>query len=68
MGVSQMTTQMMNENPMLGYMNEIVFTRILGHDDTQEGHYWIDTNQCLYCERWNLITITYHPMNDKKYF
>ena len=49
-------------------MNEIVFTRILGHDETQEGHYWVDTNQCLYCEKWNMITIKFHPQNDRKYF
>lgn len=31
------------ENPMTGYMNEAIFTRILGHDDIEDGSYWTDT-------------------------
>ena len=30
------------DNPMTGYMNEIIFSRIVGHDDILLGDQWKD--------------------------
>ena len=43
MGINQVAYDMLIENPMTGYMNEMVFSRILGHDGIEEGSYWVDT-------------------------
>lgn len=32
------------ENPMTGFMNEVIFTRIVGHDDIVHGDHWKDTS------------------------
>jgi len=53
---------------MTGYMNHIIFTRVLGHEDTQEGHYWTDANQCWICCKWNKIEIAFHPIKDRREF
>ena len=68
MGINQIANQLLNENPMTGYMNHIIFTRVLGHDDTQEGHYWTDANQCWICCKWNKIEIAFHPVRDRREF
>ena len=44
MGINQIANQLLSENPMNGYMNKTIFTRILGHDEIEQGHYWVDTN------------------------
>ena len=43
MGINQASYELLVENPMTGYMNEIIFSRVLGHDDIAEGGYWLDT-------------------------
>ena len=53
---------------MNGYMNKTIFTRILGHDEIEQGHYWVDTNQCWICQGWNLIEIKFHPIEDRALF
>ena len=42
MGINQASYELLVENPMTGYMNEIVFSRILGHDDIEQIGYWTD--------------------------
>lgn len=42
MGINQVAYDLLVENPMTGYMNEIVYSRILGHDDIEMGAYWVD--------------------------
>lgn len=32
------------DNPMAAYMNEIVFSRVIGHDDIVNGEQWKDTS------------------------
>ena len=52
---------------MTGYMNEIVFSRMLGNDDIEQGQYWTDTTQCWVCQRWDKVRITVEP-DDKGVF
>jgi len=35
MGINQVAFELLIENPMTGYMNEIIFSRILGMDDIE---------------------------------
>ena len=49
MGINQVAADLLMENPMTGYMQEIIFTRVLGHEDIQEGTFWVDTVQCWVC-------------------
>ena len=37
MGINKIAYDMLLENPMTGYMNEVIFTRILGNDDVHMG-------------------------------
>jgi len=67
MGINQIANQLLNENPMTGYMNSVIFTRILGHDDIEQGSYWTDTNQCWICNRWNKIEVAINPMDDRSF-
>ena len=60
MGINQVAYDALMENPMTGYMNETIFTRILGHDDIEEGSYWTDTTQCWICHKWNKVTLAYN--------
>ena len=53
---------------MTGYMNEIVFSRILGHDDIEQGAYWVDGTQCWMCQKWNKVSISWNPTEDKMLF
>ena len=49
MGINQASYELLVENPMTGYMNEIVFSRVLGHEDIEQGNYWLDATQCWVC-------------------
>ena len=49
MGINQITQEQLAENPMTGYMNEIVFSRILGEPEIEQGAYWTDSTQCWVC-------------------
>ena len=53
MGINKLSYELMLENPMTGYMNEIIFTRILGSDEIDNGHIWRDSSQCYVCEKWD---------------
>lgn len=68
MGINQVAYAQLVENPMVGYMNEIVFSRVLGNDDIEEGHFWVDTTQCWICNRWNKVIVAYNPHHDKEIF
>lgn len=65
MGINKIAYDLLLENPMTGYMNEIIFTRVLGHDDIAYGNVWKDSSQCWICEKWDKTKITYHD-NDRK--
>ena len=67
MGINQASYELLVENPMTGYMNEIVFSRVLGHDDIEQGGFWTDTTQCWVCQRWAKATISVQP-DDKAVF
>ena len=45
MGINKIAYDLLLENPMTGYMNEVIFTRILGgkeNDDIEHGKVWKD--------------------------
>jgi hypothetical protein len=44
MGINQIAKQTLEENPMAGYMSGMVFTRVLGYDEIEQGNYWTDCN------------------------
>jgi len=60
MGINKIAYDLLLENPMTGYMNEIIFTRILGNDDIENSWYWKDCSQCYVCEKWDKTKIEYH--------
>ena len=35
MGINQVAYDLLVENPMTGYMNDIIFSRVLGNDDIE---------------------------------
>jgi hypothetical protein len=45
---------------MSGFMKEIIFTRILGNEDIEDGEQWKDTNVCWVCDKWNKVTIEFN--------
>jgi hypothetical protein len=45
-----------------------VFSRVLGHDEIEQGTYWTDTTQCWVCDKWNKVEITYHLHDDREVF
>lgn len=49
MGVNKAAYDMLVENPMAGYMNEVIFTRILGSDEIEQANYWQDCSLCYVC-------------------
>lgn len=51
-GVNKVAYDVLMDNPMAGYMSQVVFTRVLGADDIEDGQIWRDTNQCWICEKW----------------
>ena len=49
---------------MTGYMNEIVFARILGNDEIEQGNFWVDTTLCYICQKWDKSIIQVDPRAD----
>lgn len=45
-------------------MTEVIFTRILGHDDIEQGNYWADTTLCYICAKWEKTTISFDSRTD----
>lgn len=68
MGINQIAYELLVENPMTGYMNEIIFSRVLGYDDIEQGTYWCDSTQCWICQKWNKVEIKYHISDDYAIF
>ena len=52
---------------MTGYMNEIIFSRVLGHDEIEEGTFWCDTVQCWVCGKWDKVVFKHDP-DDREVF
>jgi hypothetical protein len=67
MGINKIAYDMLLENPMTGYMNEIIFTRILGNQDIpdSDGVEWKDCSQCYICEKWDKVKIEYKETDAK---
>ena len=57
MGINQMAYELLVENPMTGYMNETIWTRVLGHNEIETGMFWQDGTQCWICSKWNKADI-----------
>ena len=68
MGINQIAYDLLLENPMTGYMQEMIFSRILGHDEIEEGAYWIDSTDCWVCGKWNKTKIEFDLTKDDKLF
>ena len=51
-GINKVAHDLLLENPMTGYMNKIIFTRVLGHEEIENGPIWRDSTSCWVCERW----------------
>ena len=67
MGINKIAYDLLLENPMTGYMNEVIYTRIIGPKDIEdEGPTtWKDSSQCYICEKWDKVHITYHDADHK---
>lgn len=59
MGINKIAYDLLLENPMTGYMNDVILVRILGNDDIEKGGFWKDCSQCYVCEKWDKTTIHY---------
>jgi hypothetical protein len=42
MGINKIAYDLLLENPMTGYMNEIILSRVLGSDDIEDEFMWFD--------------------------
>ena len=69
MGINKIAYDMLLENPMTGYMNEIIFCRILGNDDipNELGKDWRDSSQCYICEKWDKVRIEFKETDAKMF-
>jgi hypothetical protein len=47
-------------HPMQGFLNEVIFSRFIGHDDIEHNHSWRDCSQCWICEKWDKCGIQYY--------
>lgn len=52
MGINKIAYDMLMDNPMTGYTEKVIFTRILGNEEIEDGDVWKDTTQCWVCEHW----------------
>ena len=61
MGINKIAYDLLLENPMTGYMNDVCFTRIIGPKEIEEegATKWKDSSQCYICEKWDKTTIFY---------
>ena len=63
MGINKIAYDLLQGNPMTGYMEKIIFTRVLGMDEIEDGEIWKDTSQCWVCEKWAKQRIEHQPEN-----
>ena len=57
-------------NPMRGHKAKLIFTRITGHPDIKDAHYWKDTSDDWIREKWTKTTFRVCGMdmeNDKEF-
>lgn len=47
-------------NPMNGFLKELIFIRYLGHDDVDNCTGWRDCNQCWICEKWDKAQVQFY--------
>lgn len=59
MGINKIAYDLLLENPMTGYMNDVILTRILGNEDIEGATRWKDCSQCYVCEKWDKTLIQY---------
>jgi len=62
MGINKIAYDLLLKNPMTPYMNEVIFTRILGHP-IEGAEIWKDTSQCWVCDKWDKHKIEVKEMN-----
>jgi hypothetical protein len=65
MGINQIAQNLLDENPMTGYMSHVIFTRILGHEDIEQSGFWIDSSHCWLCDEFAKMTVTFNPIEDR---
>ena len=51
-----------NEEQRKGY--EIIFTRIIGHDDIEHGEAWKDATSCWVCEKWSKARVEWKDTDE----
>lgn len=61
MGINKIAYDLLLENPMTGYMNDVIFTRIIGPKEIEEEGptKWKDSSMCYICDMWDKTTLTY---------
>ena len=48
------------QNPMHGFLKEVIFTRYLGHHEVDHSEVWRDCCQCWICEKWDKATVEFY--------
>lgn len=43
MGINKIAYDLLMDNPMTGYTEKVIFTRILGHEEIEDSEVWKDT-------------------------
>ncbi len=49
-----------SELPTAGSKGEMIFTRILGHEDVPGAADWVDSSECWICDKWAKETIHFN--------
>ena len=67
MGINKIAYDLLLENPMTGYMNDVCFTRIIGPKEIEEegATKWKDSSQCYICEKWDKVRIEFKETDAK---
>lgn len=50
--------------PEIFTSQDLVFTRILGHEDIEHAETWKDAKDCWICNKWAKIRIEYCPEDE----
>jgi hypothetical protein len=59
-GLGRICDDLLLDNPMTGYMNNVIFTRVVGSDEVEDLEVWKDCSQCYACEKWKLQRVEYY--------
>ena len=46
-------------------MNDIIFSRYIGHDDILMGEQLKDCSECWICKKWSKQRIVFHPEDEE---